>query len=234
MMQPGLRSNPRSEVLTLFERELPGGRLPPLAAAVAALLLGWALPASTSAATITPESTATCYGSLAPAPTADEPNLLDYKFQCDTRTTAYTILVNRGLSDFDTLDDFSTTASVFQPDGRTPDSSTSWACEGYVPGDSVNCNTGGGSPFMGAWSYSEGSVDPTGPYCKNLPTEAEAGTPAEPRALVQLVVTDYTGAEDGPFRLRYARKCPVVPDRVPVASKSKRTKRQTNVRKGTR
>ncbi len=198
--------------------------LVPLLAAVGAALPGWALPLSASAATTPPESSATCYGSLAPAATADEPDLLAYKFHCDTRITAYTILVNRGVSQADTIDDFSTTANVFGPDGTTPDSTTSWACEGYTPGDSVNCNTGGGSSFMAAWSYSEGTVDPIGPYCKNLPSGAKPGAPAQPRALVQLVVTDYTGAQDGPFRLYYGRTCAAVPDRVPPASNRKPTR----------
>jgi hypothetical protein len=212
----------------VLQLEVPKLFTAPVLLTVAAALMG----APAEAAAPPPESTATCYGSLAPAPTSDEPNSLDYKFHCDARITAYTILVNRRLNDFDTIDDFSTTASVIEPDGRTVDPTTSWSCEGYVPGASVNCNTGGGSSYMAAWSYSEGSLDPIDPYCKRLPPGAKPGTPAEPRALVQLVVTDTTGAQDGPFRLSYARTCPVVPNRVPP--KSKHHKTQTTAAKGSK
>jgi hypothetical protein len=34
--------------------------------------------------------------------------------------------------------------------------------------------------------------------------------------VVQLVVTDYTGAEDGPFNLGPAKACPKVPNAVPT------------------
>jgi hypothetical protein len=180
-----------------------------------------------------PESTANCYGSLTPTPTADEPNTLDYRFHCDTRITAYTVLINRG-SQSATIDDFSPTASVFQPDGVTPDSTTSWTCEGYQPSLSTNCNTGSQTTHMNAWSWADGTIDTIDPYCKNLPAGAKPGTPAEPRALVQLVVTDTSGAEDGPFRLYYSGKCPSVPDRVPFPAKKKHKKHSTTKPKGSK
>jgi hypothetical protein len=96
-----------------------------------------------------------------------------------------------------------------------------WACEGTQPGDGVNCNTAAANQYVGSMSYSEGSIDTTDPYCKNLPTGGKPGTPAEPQAFVQLVVTDTTGAEDGPFKLFYKGKCPKVPDKVPVPVKAK-------------
>jgi hypothetical protein len=179
------------------------------------------LAAAAHAAAPPPESTANCYGTVAPSPAPDEPNSLAYKFQCDERITAYTILIDRGANDYDTLDDFSINATVFQPDGTTPNTSTVWSCEGYTPSQSVNCNTGSATGYVGALSYSEGMIDPTGPYCKYLPPGAKPGTWAQPQALVQLVVTDYTGAEDGPFRLYYTRKCRSVPNRVPAKTAQK-------------
>ena len=190
----------------------------------AAVVLGGALPAPAGAASATPpppESTATCYGSLTPAPTSDEPDLLNYEFQCNARTTAYTLIANRTASDLDVLDDFSPSATVLDPDGVTVNTKVVWSCAGTLPGDGVNCNTAAANQYAGSMSYTEGSIDTTDPYCKNLPTGAKPGTPAEPQAFVQLVVTDTSGAEDGPFKLAYKGKCPKVPDKVPVPVKAK-------------
>jgi hypothetical protein len=208
-----------------------------LLASGAIVLTYGAIAAQAEAATTPPppESTANCYGSLTPTPTADEPNTLDYRFQCDTRITAYTVLVNRG-NQYATIDDFSPTASVFLPDGVTPDSSTSWTCEGYQPSLSTNCNTGSQTAHMNAWSWADGTIDTIDPYCKNLPAGAKPGTPAEPQALVQLVVSDVSGAQDGPFRLNSTKTCPAVPDRVPVPPKpsKKHKKHSTTKPKGSK
>jgi hypothetical protein len=190
-----------------------------LASGALALTYG-ALAGQAEAAAPPPESTANCYGTLTATPTSDEPNLLDYRFHCDSRITAYTVIVNRGLSGT-TIDDFSPNAEVFLPDGTTPDSITTWTCEGYTPSLSTNCNTGTQGAHMNAWSWADGTVDLIDPFCKNLPAGAKPGTPAEPRALVQLIVTDASGAQDGPFRLPYTKSCPAVPDRVPFRAKPK-------------
>jgi hypothetical protein len=196
-----------------------------LLAVVVALVAG-AVPASAFAAAPPPESTANCYGGVTRAPTSDEPNALSYKFHCDQAITAFTLLVNRG-SNYDTLDDFDTSPLVTQADGTTADTTTSWACEGYTPGQSFNCNTGGGKTLMNAWSYVHGSFDPTGPYCKYIPSGAKPGSPAVPRAIVQVVVSDISGAEDGPFRLYYTGKCHPSPDRAAARSKTKQQRHQT-------
>lgn len=211
----------------MLQRQVRTAATRPALLTVVALILGGSLPASAGAASATtttpppPESTATCYGSLTPAPTADEPDLLNYEFQCNARTTAYTIIANRTPSDFSVLDDFSPTALVVDPDGTTVNTKTIWSCVGVLPGDGINCNTGAATTYVGSLSYTEGSIDTTDPYCKNLPTGAKPGTPAEPQALVQLVVSDTSGAEDGPFKLGYKGKCPKVPDKVPGPVKSK-------------
>jgi hypothetical protein len=193
-----------------------------LAAFGAVILASGALAATAQAASAPPpESTATCYGGVSPAATADEPNLLDYKFNCDTRITAYTVIVHRALDNDDTIDDFDPAPSAFLQDGSTPDATVAWTCEGYLPGLSTNCNTGTKGAFMGAWSWVDGSVDPVVPYCKTLPAGAKPGTPASSQASVSLVVTDISGAQDGPFRLYYSQTCPAVPDRVPAPAKPK-------------
>jgi hypothetical protein len=183
---------------------------------------------SAHAATLPPESIANCYGTVAPSPAPGEPNLLTYKFHCDQRITAYTVVVTRN-RDYDTIDDFDVSPMAFLPDGTTPDTTVAWSCEGTTPSQSTNCNTGGGKTYMGAWSYAVGTVDLTAPYCKFRPPGARPGSRAQPQALVQLVVSDVSGAEDGPFRLYYTRSCPSLPNRV--AAKKKRSKsHQASVR----
>ena len=49
---------------------------------------------------------------------------------------------------------------------------------------------------------------------------------AVPQAVVQLVVTDYTGAQDGPFNLGPAKACPKVPNVVPTPKAKTKPKKQ--------
>jgi hypothetical protein len=169
-----------------------------------ALFVVWV--SSAGAAAPPPESLANCYGGLTAVPTTDEPNLLAYKFHCDTRITAYTLIITRRRRDAETVDDFSTSADVLNQQG-TIVPTESFNCEGGLPGDGVNCNAGAGG-HMSAWNYAVGQIDLTDPYCANLPKGAPAGTAPEPQALVQVIVTDITGAQDGPFRLGRAPACP--------------------------
>lgn len=197
------------------------GRVP--LALASSLVLGAAFATSATADTPPPpQAAANCYGHLSKAPTTDEPNNLNYKFNCDHRITAYTLIVNRGRSDTETVDDFSTVALVVEPNGDV-DPSASFNCEGTLPGPGMNCNAGGG--HMSAWSYAEGSFDTTDPYCKSIPPGSPPGTRALPTALVQLVVTDTSGAQDGPFRLLLDSACPAVPDRVPFPARNSRAHR---------
>jgi hypothetical protein len=178
-------------------------------------------PGVASAAPPTPVSTTLCGGPLTvdPAPTPDDPNLVDYKFYCNQDITAYTLIVNRRLWDFDTLDDFDPTPQVIQPDGATS-STESVECSGTVPGSGINCDAGPGG-LVSAWDNISGSFDLVEPYCKFLPPHAKPGTKATPQAVVQLVVTNTTGAENGPFRLNIKPDCPRVPDQVPFPPKPK-------------
>jgi hypothetical protein len=212
-----------------------GRRLVALGVVLTSGALGaMALAATANAASPPPPtSSATCYGGVTPAPTADDPNLLDYKFNCDQRITAYTVIVNRGVDNSPTIDDFEPAPSAYLQDGTTPDTTVAWTCEGYLPSLASNCNTGKLGAYMGAWSWAVGSVDLIDPYCKNLPAGAKPGTPAEPQASVALVVTDVSGGQDGPFRLYYSQKCAAVPDRVPAPVKPKAKPRHASKKHST-
>ncbi len=188
-----------------------------------------ALPAVANAAALTPESLTNCSGSIAPdggGAAAGEPYLLDYTFQCDTDISAYTVIVNRQAGDDGNLDDFNSSPLVLDSDGLTPNGSESVTCEGSTPSDGINCNLGAGV-VLSAGNFAEGSVDLVAPYCKYLPSDAAPGTPAVPQANVQLVVTDNTGAQDGPFDLSLAKSCPNVANFVPTPKPKKKKPKST-------
>jgi hypothetical protein len=201
-------------------------RLPILALAVCASA------AFASPAMAAPQAATTCNGSLTKAPTADEPNNLNYQFQCTWGVSAYTILANRTPNDFSTIDDFSTVANVVDSAG-TINPTQSFTCEGSLPGNGVNCNAGG--KWMDAPQFAEGSFDLTVPFCSHVATADELASTAAasrsrnrtskpvivPQAFVQVIVTDTTGAQDGPFRLPLQGKCPA----VKVHKTSKKTKK---------
>ena len=183
-----------------------------------ALVIAAALSGPALAAPPQPQAAAQCWGSLAKAPTKDEPNQLQYGFKCDSRITAYTVLANRAY-DLDTIENFSTDALVLDLHQNVV-SNQSFTCEGTLPGNGVNCNAGPGG-FSGALNSEQGHVSLDSPYCKSLPVKGKPGQRAIPQALVQLIVTDTTGAQSGPFRLRPARfRCKAVPDTVPAKKKA--------------
>jgi hypothetical protein len=207
-------------------------RLVLLASAVA--LLACAVPAGAGAAStpVTPTSLTDCGGHVSADPgakAAHEPNLLDYRFSCDGNISAYTVIVGQSGDRGGTVDDYNPAPSVFESDGVTPSPSESDTCEGTTPSNGINCNFGAGGALITGHSV-QGSVDLIGPYCKHLPTTASGktakpGTPAVAQALVQLIVTDATGAEDGPFTLGPAKACPRVPNVVPTSqAKAKKAK----------
>jgi hypothetical protein len=174
-----------------------------------------------SAATVTPESLTNCTGgvSLDTSPTSDDPNLLDYQFQCDTDITGYSVLINRPGKAFTGIDDFSSTANVFLPTGDQV-TTEQFTCSGTTPGDGINCNAGAGG-FGSAGTTISGTVDTVDPFCSSLPAHAKPGTKPEPAAIAQLIVSDNTGAEDGPFKLWMKPLCkPVKPAPKPAAKKS--------------
>ncbi|HTU86982.1 MAG TPA: hypothetical protein VMF57_15505 [Solirubrobacteraceae bacterium] len=176
-------------------------------AALAFAVGGGVLAQSALAAAPTPESNTSCGGTVTRAkPTSLDPYLLNYQFSCDWGISAYTILVNRKPSDYTTIDDYNGAPSVFDPVG-TPDAKVSVVCSGTIPGISINCNAGAGG-VIPAPGVTEGSLDTTAPLCPYIPKGSPKGTKPQPGAIVELVVSDTTGAEDGPFRLYLTGKCP--------------------------
>jgi hypothetical protein len=199
----------------------------------AAVLAVSLLPAAAGAA-VTPTSLTFCKGKVSPDPggkAADEPNLLDYRFSCDGGITAYTIIVNQqgDAASGGAIDDYNPSPSVFETDGVTPSPTETITCEGTTPSNGVNCNLTTGGAQLSDGFIAAGSVDPIQAYCKHLPLTASGklakpGTPAVPQALVSLVVTDYTGAEDGPFTLGPAAACPKVANVVPTPTPKAKAK----------
>jgi hypothetical protein len=208
------------------DRNLRRARSACLSLAAAGVLLA---PGVAGAAAPVPDSATNCFGALHPdsSPTADDPNLVDYSFYCDGPITAYTLLINRPNHVNDGIDDFNAAPDVLFQNGQ-PISSESVACSGVLPGDGINCNAGAGGLVAG-YAVVRGSVDTSDPFCANLPKNAKPGTKPEPAAFAQLVVTDGTGAQDGPFRLWLEPGCkPVKP--VPKKTtklKSAQRKRQS-------
>jgi hypothetical protein len=132
------------------------------------------------------------------------------------------------------IDDYDPSPQVLEADGLTPSPTETITCEGTTPSDGINCNYGTLGASMTGGFYADGSIDPTAPFCKHLPTNAagktidKPGTVAIPKAKVYLVATDTTGGQNGPFLLRYAKsapKCPTVPNVVPAKpTKPKKSK----------
>jgi hypothetical protein len=188
------------------------------AACVVAVGASVAFAASTPTAPPTPVSLTDCSGSLthdSSGASIGEPNLTDYRFSCDGNITSYTVVVDRQAGDTGNLDDFNSSPLVLLSDGITPSSSLTGVCSATTPSDGINCNFGAGGALPAGY-FAAGTVDLVAPYCKSLPTGAKPGTPAIPRAIVQLIVTDATGAQDGPFDLRLRGTCRRVPNKVPA------------------
>jgi hypothetical protein len=182
-------------------------------------VLGAVLPASAAAA---PSAVVNCHGRLTRATaTADDANPLNYTFSCDGDITAYTIVANRQINDFSTLDDFSPTVTVLDS-SKAISIKQSVACEAALPGNGINCYANGSATpvLVSAQSSIEGSFDTTDPYCgvkaHTVKVKGKKGKvttktiAAEPRAVIQLVVSDPTGAEFGPFSLGLKRQCPAI------------------------
>ncbi|WP_457825405.1 hypothetical protein, partial [Staphylococcus aureus] len=73
-------------------------------------------------------------------------------------------------------------------------------CAGATPGNGINCNAGAGA-VDSQWTNLTGSVNLVEPFCKYIPAGSKPGTAAIPQAIFQVVVTNTTGAQNGPFRL---------------------------------
>jgi len=181
------------------------------------------VPSVASAATITPASFTSCAGSLrtdAGAAKAKEPGLLDYSFTCNAGISAYTIIAYQQGDDGAAIQDFAPAPLVLESDDHTPSPTETVTCEGAQPSNGINCNTGTYLSEINGGYYVGGTIQLGQAYCKHFPTPAKGktlrpGTPAIQTARVQLIVTDWSGAQDGPFALREPTPCRTVPDVVP-------------------
>ncbi len=194
-----------------------------------------AVPATSSAATITPASFTSCSGSLKPdsgAKKASETGLLDYSFTCNGGIVAYTIIAYQSGDGGSAIQDFAPSPLILETDNRTPSPTETVTCEGAQPSNGINCNTGTYLSEITGGYYTDGSIQLGQTYCKHLPTPAKGktlrpGTPAIATARVQLIVTDWSGAQDGPFALRESKACPSVPSTAPVPARSKASTRKS-------
>ncbi|HEY2655473.1 MAG TPA: hypothetical protein VGI55_06770 [Solirubrobacteraceae bacterium] len=205
-----------------------------------------ALPAAAGAATlVTPGSLSNCFGSLKADATgkgSGQSNLLDYSITCSTDISSYTVFVVRSQDADNNIQQYATNPNVIYPSTYpTPGlagtvSSQGVSCEGVIPSDGVNCyaqavGSDGKTPVLGAisaWDTTQGSISLDEPYCKYLPKGAKPGTSAVPGAIVEYIVTDNTGAEDGPFVLGLkGSKCPKVANAVPAKAANKSSKKKS-------
>jgi hypothetical protein len=201
-----------------------------------------------AATLVTPGSLTQCGGSLkldSSGASQGQSNLVDYTFGCDTAITSYTIFVVRQQDANNNIDQFSTNATTTYPTTYPPNTALAGTpsneiatCEGLTPGDGVNCyaqaiGSDDKTPVLGSitgWYGIDGSISLDEPYCKYLPTKAKAGTAAVPTALVGVIVTDYTGAQDGPFYLYTSKACAKVASVVPATASTK-TKTKSKAKK---
>jgi hypothetical protein len=166
-----------------------------------------------------------CWGSLKSAPTASDAHALDYKFNCNWGITAYSIVATRQPSDYSTIDDFDPDGLAYDQATGSPAPGIDFDCAGVLPGNGINCGLSSG--YAPAPDFIEGWVDTSDPYCSYVPKGAK--NPA-PQAIVQLIVTDTNGVEDGPFRLGLQPGCGTAP-KTKTKSKSKQTAKRERRRK---
>lgn len=204
-----------------------------------------ALPTVAGAATlVTPASLTNCSGSL--KADASGSNQLDYSFTCSTGISAYTVFVVRPQDAGNNIQQYASSANVLYPSNfPTPGlagtvSGEGVDCEGVTPSDGVNCyaqaiGSDGKTPVLGeisAFYTTQGSINLDEQYCKFLPKGAKPGTAAVPKAIVEYIVTDDTGAEDGPFVLNLSgSKCPKVANVVPAKTKPAKAKSKKKAKK---
>jgi cell division septation protein DedD len=174
--------------------------------------------------------TTRCWGHLAKgqSPTAKQPNLVDYRFLCNGKVTAYSLVVERYPHGTKNVNAFAANPLVYLP-GGAPSTAESFGCTGAVPSDGFNCLAPAQHEMWGGHTV-RGTFSPVDPYCKRLPPGGKPGASAEPQAVVKLVITDATGAQRGPFTMVMKPSCPAVPDRVPSTTHSRRSVRQTQSR----
>lgn len=160
----------------------------------------------------------TSLGATAPSP---------YTWQFDGNIWSYAIVVTRRNNDGANVTYNAPTANVLNFTTGAVDPSQYVNCTSFVPSDGFTCtdpgpNGSSASALSGGYKASiPAGEDVTGafalsePYCSYLPKGAKPGTPAVPRATVELIVTDDNGVTEGPFELARTGKCPKVAAVVP-------------------
>ncbi len=172
-------------------------------------------------------------------------NQLDYTFTCQPLSTAngqtgnvlsFTVEAIRPQDDLNNVQNFDVPTAFYALDNPLAAGYSATATGPSTTVDTlasdISCQGGAGSGIDGidcyepepsatadgyvpSGDYVEGSVNLDEPYCSYLPEGAKPGTAAVPQAEIELVVTDSTGAEDGPFELDLPKGCPKVPAVVP-------------------
>lgn len=143
---------------------------------------------------------------------------------------SYTILVTRRNDDGNNVTYDAATANVLTSSGAV-DGTQYVNCSSAVPSDGFSCSAPGPGatsssdlangtspaylPYIPAGESVTGGFAMAEAYCSFLPKHAKPGTPAVPRATVELIVTDTNGVSEGPFELTRVGKCPKVPKVVP-------------------
>lgn len=133
-------------------------------------------------------------------------------------------------------------------------------CNTDAPSDGFDCNggsvistTGGATPsytdpctnVTAATTYTsigcipngdsvQGQIQLAAAYCAYIPKGSKAGTPRVPRAIVDLLVTDDSGAQDGPFELTPSFKCAKVAAVAPTPKPKPVKKKKTAKKKTTK
>ncbi len=153
---------------------------------------------------------------------------------------SYAIVVTRRNDDGNNVTYGAPTANVLTSSGSI-DSTQYVNCSSFVPSDGFTCSApgpdgsttsdlaNGSNPpyqsFIPAGEDVTGGFALTHGYCSYLPKGAKPGTPAVPRATVELIVTDTNGVTEGPFELSHTGKCPKVAAAVPAKKTKKKTKK---------
>jgi hypothetical protein len=199
---------------------LNSARVRPARTAVIALSLTMLFAAGLApTAGAAPQASTSCGGTLKRTPTVDQPNQVTYSFLCSEDIFAYSLIVNRTFnnrSQLDVVDVFSPGADVYYSPaeyGLTPTivPDESFACEGAIPGTGFNCATSSKTPGARARHSVLGTFSTADPLCGGTPTDApKNSTVILPPAFVQLVVTNTSGATNGPFRIGPAKECPKI------------------------
>ncbi len=162
---------------------------------------------------------------------------------------SYAIAVTRRNDDGDNVTYEAPTANVLTSPGVV-DGSQYVNCSSFIPSDGFTCTDPGPGASTQSdlangtnpayLSYIPGGETVTGGfalahgYCSYLPKRAKPGTPAVPRATVELIVTDTNGVTEGPFELNRTGRCPKVAAVVPAKKKKAVKKKKAKEAEATR